>query len=393
MNKKIILENIIIFVLLPFILFLIFLKPILPKSKLEKAIIPLQTARIDIKNFGKESNGVKVTQLENNNAKIWDPKWFKNGEGQGTQIEIIDRSASFKIKCVNDGKLQISLKGVDFRNNNGKRYPIWIDYTSCKVNGKNILNDSIVSAWHDKSIKHEINVKDNDEITLEVSWIMHNYSENEIKDYMDVIFKDSTISAEEKSKFAKKLKTKIRKKLESNLKYELKKIISTLQIARIDIKNFGKENNAVKVTQLGNNNAKIWDPKWFKNGQGQGTQIEIADRRAIFKIKCVNDGKLQISLRGVDRRNNEGKRYPIWIDYTSCKVNGKNILNASVVSAWHDKSIKHEINVKNNDEILLEIKWKIHNLTNSEIEDYINSILKDSFITEKEKNKLIKITS
>lgn len=47
MNK--LLENITIFILLPIILFFIFLKPILPKSNFEKILTPLKTARIDIK--------------------------------------------------------------------------------------------------------------------------------------------------------------------------------------------------------------------------------------------------------------------------------------------------------------------------------------------------------
>ena len=58
MNK--LLENITIFILLPIILFFIFLKPILPKSNFEKVLKPLKTARIDIKNLGRVDNEVLI---------------------------------------------------------------------------------------------------------------------------------------------------------------------------------------------------------------------------------------------------------------------------------------------------------------------------------------------
>lgn len=70
-------ENIIVFIVLPIFLFFIFLKPILPtETKFKEVLSPLETARINIKNFGSTNNAVKITQLNKNNAKIWEPLWY-----------------------------------------------------------------------------------------------------------------------------------------------------------------------------------------------------------------------------------------------------------------------------------------------------------------------------
>lgn len=58
-------ENIIVFIVLPIFLFFIFLKPILPtETKFKEVLSPLETARINIKNFGSTNNAVKITQLK-----------------------------------------------------------------------------------------------------------------------------------------------------------------------------------------------------------------------------------------------------------------------------------------------------------------------------------------
>ena len=203
MNK--LLENITIFILLPIILFFIFLKPILPKSNFEKVLKPLKTARIDIKNLGRVDNEVLIKKIKNKKLIFWQPKWFKNERGQGTQIEVYGNHAIFKVTCINEGKLLIQLLGMDCKNKNEKRYPVWINYTKCLVNGKNILNEVPTVVWHDKRFKYEFNVKNNEEVILELEWEIHNFTNSEIEEHIDSIFKASFITKKEKNKFIKKI--------------------------------------------------------------------------------------------------------------------------------------------------------------------------------------------
>lgn len=203
MNK--LLENITIFILLPIILFFIFLKPILPKSNFEKILTPLKTARIDIKNLGSANNEVSIKKIKNKKLIFWQPKWFKNEKGQGTQIEVYGNHAKFKITCINDGRLLIQLLGMDCQNKKGKRYPVWINYTKCLVNGKNILNEVPTVVWHDERFKYEFNVKNNEEITIELEWKIHNLTTNELEKHIDSILKDSFITEKERNKLVKKI--------------------------------------------------------------------------------------------------------------------------------------------------------------------------------------------
>ena len=203
MNK--LLENITIFILLPIILFFIFLKPILPKSNFEKVLKPLKTARIDIKNLGRVDNEVLIKKIKNKKLIFWQPKWFKNERGQGTQIEVYGNHAIFKVTCINEGKLLIQLLGMDCKNKNEKRYPVWINYTKCLVNGKNILNEVPTVVWHDERFKYEFNVKNNEEITIELEWKIHNLTTNELEKHIDSILKDSFITEKERNKLVKKI--------------------------------------------------------------------------------------------------------------------------------------------------------------------------------------------
>lgn len=193
-----------------YFLFFIFLKPILPtETKFKEVLSPLETARINIKNFGSTNNAVKITQLNKNNAKIWEPLWYVDYLGRGTQIEITDNHAIFNIKCINDGKLSIVLLGLDRKGKNNKRIPIWIDYTKCLVNGRNILHENPTKVWHDKTFKYELDVKNNEEIKLEIAWKIHDFTDNEIVEYIDNFLKDMSLTEKEKRKLLMKIKKKI----------------------------------------------------------------------------------------------------------------------------------------------------------------------------------------
>lgn len=213
--SKILLENSIIFILLPIMLFFVFLKPILPENNSTKIITLLKTARINIKNLGLPNNAVQITQLNKNNARIWEPKWYADKLGKGIQIEIADNQATFRIKCINNGNLLINLLGIDYTNNN-QRHPIWIKYTKCLVNGKNILDTFPTNAWHDNNFKYEINVKDNEELLLEINWDIYNFTEKELNELIDIFsIKEKKIINEKERKI---IKNRIKKIIDKSQK-------------------------------------------------------------------------------------------------------------------------------------------------------------------------------
>lgn len=137
----------------------------------------LSSFRIDVKNLGTADNSLEVIAPK---AVVNMPVWLTNTQGKGCVVSGTELSQSLNLKAVKDGKLQIFFRGPDKRFNN-VRYPLWIDYKSIKIDGKEILS-APVATWHDKPFKYEMPVKDGQNITVEIKQQPHQYSVSELKD-------------------------------------------------------------------------------------------------------------------------------------------------------------------------------------------------------------------
>lgn len=167
-------------------------------------LLKFNKARIDIKNEGNSENSIQVINYDDDCLNYSYPNWFKNKKGKGLLISSLKSHLKLKIKCINDGKLKIYLKGIDFKDKNNNRIPIYINYTSVLINGKEqITNDLLVC--HDSSHLIELNVNDSDIIDLEIKWDSINHS---------VLFKNREKELLEKNK---KLKNENKLLNEQNL--------------------------------------------------------------------------------------------------------------------------------------------------------------------------------
>ena len=131
--------------------------------------------RFDLQNKGNEFNRIHI--LENsNNLHITFPSWFKNHYGQGCQIEGSNNKLNLKFQCINDGNLRICLRGIDFRNLDHIRSPIYVNFTTFKINDKLIFEEDKL-IWHDQPYEFEIYSKDKNiyEIYLEFKTIFDYY--------------------------------------------------------------------------------------------------------------------------------------------------------------------------------------------------------------------------
>ncbi len=149
-------------------------------------------------------------------------------------------------------------------------------------------------------------------------------------------------------------------------KQEIKNICHQLKHFRIDIKNFGNEKSVVEITAQ---NCKINAPAWLNNTQGQGQVVESSKKLQNITIKAIQDGKLVLSFKGQDKRF-EGTRFPVWIDYKSIKIDGKEILSAPVAT-WHDKPYRYEMPVKDGQVINVEVVQQYHQYGKDELKDVI----------------------
>lgn len=165
---------------------------------------------------------------------------------------------------------------------------------------------------------------------------------------------------------------------------------------RVDIKNIGNENNSIKL--LGKDrNVSIEFPNWFSNEEGKGCVISSA-KHLNLKIKCVNEGNLNIAFRGHDYRNYDQKRTPVHICYNNFKINNKLIFSKDFFQ-WHNRPYIFTQKCENNEIIDIKIKFEtigdyfpklnelIYALNENEetlkknyaaLIDYINESLKES---------------
>ena len=166
------------YLLFPYYLYKIKKMNAIKKEKIDNLLLKqLLGARIDIKNYGNAKNSVEI---EGDNIKTLAPKWFSDTDGIGKTIDISELTNKIKLKIINSGKLVMIFRGQDTKYD-GKRIPVWTDYKSIKIDGKELLSEPVIT-WHDKPYKYEMSVKDGQEITLEVEQRYHEYPEDELKD-------------------------------------------------------------------------------------------------------------------------------------------------------------------------------------------------------------------
>ena len=94
------------------------------------------TGRIDIKNYGNQSNSVLVISNSDDNVRIQRPDWFKSNLGSGIVIVSTKGVMETTIRCIENGELIIWLRGIDFRDDNNIRVPIWINYSCLLINAR-----------------------------------------------------------------------------------------------------------------------------------------------------------------------------------------------------------------------------------------------------------------
>lgn len=133
------------------------------------------SARIDVINRGVESNNIEIIENSDVHSNVQYPEWFKSEEGQGLSLVSKKTFIDLKLKCINDGELQIKFRSRDVRDKNRKRYPIYIDGIKLVVDNDEIFSGHNVMS-HDKPIIFRKDVKNNDVIDIHFEWKPFNKS-------------------------------------------------------------------------------------------------------------------------------------------------------------------------------------------------------------------------
>lgn len=123
------------------------------------------------------------------------------------------------------------------------------------------------------------------------------------------------------------------------------------KLCRFDLQNRGDDFNRINIVD-NSNNLNISFPSWFKDHYGQGCQIQGQVNKLNLTFQCINDGVLRINLRGVDYRNPDHLRCPIYVNFTTFKLNDELIFDENKL-IWHDEP--YEFEISSNDKGLFEI--------------------------------------
>lgn len=127
-----------------------------------------QTARIDIININNKDNAIEILNTSSS-IDVDFPDWFKTNKGKGVVIQTYENSFDVKLKCINDGLLNISLRGPDIRDKIGNRIPSYVKFNKLKINDNEVLNNQVV-VCHDAPYVFEKNITDGEIIEIHTEW-------------------------------------------------------------------------------------------------------------------------------------------------------------------------------------------------------------------------------
>lgn len=105
--------------------------------------------------------------------------------------------------------------------------------------------------------------------------------------------------------------------------------------------------------------AEIAEPQavWMSKYGSQGYVIQSDNGSTNIVIKGIQDTNINIVLRGYREVDDAGKMIKNWVEYTSVKIDGEEILSEAA-TVWYNGIFKHTIHVKAGETHTFEAKWK-----------------------------------
>ncbi len=128
-----------------------------------------RTVRIDMKNNGTADNKVTIERCTDEVAQVDSPGWFKDARGSGVVVHSTKSSIELEAKCLGEGNMGLWLRGKDCYDNAGKRYPVWINVTCFRVDGKEVFNNPHLIC-HDEPFVYKLKATNGQLVRIYVEW-------------------------------------------------------------------------------------------------------------------------------------------------------------------------------------------------------------------------------
>jgi glycosyltransferase involved in cell wall biosynthesis len=182
-----------------------------------------EISRIDMKNYGTESNYIMILNNSDSNSTEYYYDWFINEKGSGIVVESDSGELDLELKMVRDGKFKLWLRSIDIKDEKDNKVKCCIDYTSFIVNGEEHLSNHN-PYWHEEPYSFSKKVKDSEIINIHIEWITYEKMELLVNDFAELNRKHNRLT---KQSF--KLMNKINKRDNKNkkLKKELNEVYSS----------------------------------------------------------------------------------------------------------------------------------------------------------------------
>lgn len=146
-------------------------------------------------------------------------------------------------------------------------------------------------------------------------------------------------------------------------------ILKKATLFRADITHQGGRRNLVEIESPGEDDIKFLYPKWLKNKKGEGLSVggEVVPdyKNFSFTLKCRESGVFVVRLGGkvVFRDNKRQELVPDWVEYSSCKINGREMLadagDDKPRAAWHREPVIVKFPAKAGETLRFEIRCRM----------------------------------
>lgn len=155
--------------------------------KISALLKHFQTAQIEIKNTGANSNDVRLIPSDSN-CEITCADLF-SGNGAAYLVKSSAGKIKLRITCIGDGIISMIVKPEELRDETGEILPFMIDCTNFTVNGEKLLRDitppgeiypiKFFTASVTRPCGMGKQVKDGEILILEINWEPHRYRNDE----------------------------------------------------------------------------------------------------------------------------------------------------------------------------------------------------------------------
>jgi len=147
------------------------------------------------------------------------------------------------------------------------------------------------------------------------------------------------------------------------------------QVARVDIKSYGKD-NTVDVTNLDAANPYQMPARsWYCDAAGKGRVLSPQGTALHFRVTCHGAGQFQMECRDRAMGGPSKERFlPMKVTYTSVLINGEPILQGEY-PAWHNDPLRCSKSVEDGESFEVEIHWKPYAYSPQEMSSLLQRLL------------------